>query len=218
MDSGKRYRRRSRLLLPWGAMILAVILLALGVDGALHARAEGWWFDSLGYGAIFWARFGFQVTLFTTIGTLSWLWLWGNLNLALGRLPRRIIKVPTPGLPEKWWARSPQIANDASNLPQNARDAKFQLNGALSFRETIAIAIVVIVAMELLGLHYGTVAWESFRGVLNGDTTTAPLGGLSLESIPDRFSPEFLGRRLGQIAGGSRWQGWLGGAIAAGAI
>lgn len=198
-------------------MILAAILIVLGLDGALHARAEGWWFDSLGYGAIFWARFGFQVALFTTIGTLSWLWLWGNLNLALGRLPRRVSPTPAPGLPEKWWVRSPELANGGSKSPQNVDDVKLQLNGALSFRETIAIAVVIILALELLGLHYGTVAWESFRGVLNGDISAATLGGLSLESIPDRFSPEFLGRRLGQIAGGSRWQWWLGMAIIAGA-
>ncbi|MEM9771096.1 MAG: UPF0182 family protein [Cyanobacteria bacterium P01_D01_bin.73] len=215
LDSGKRYWWRSRLVLSLGAVLLA----GLGLDGLLHARVEGWWFDSLGYGAIFWQRFGLQVALFTIIGSLSWTWLWGNLNQALRRLPRRRSPDHSPsGLPEKWWVRSPDLSPPSSDFAPDPPKNEPPLNGAMPLGITIAIALVIIATLELLGLHYGSVAWESFQEATSAGNAidASALDGLTLEPIPARFDPQMMVNRLGQIMQGDRWQWWLAAAIAVG--
>lgn len=218
-------------------ILLGLGLLAIvALDGIIHAQVEGWWFSSLGYGSVFGLRLASQFGIFVAVGGLSWVWLWRNLNLALRRLPQPAPQTAAPGLPEKWWVRSPQPSpappspsaqlllsnpNASNNTSNNA------LNGALPLMTAVAIVLVVIGAVELLGLHYGSLAWESFQQAIQpalyqtrqsaiASPTPPPLDAIPLETIPPRFNPQGVANRLLTIMGGDRWQWWLGTAVAIG--
>jgi uncharacterized protein len=65
-------RRRGRYVL--FALIAAVLL---GGGTALSYYVEALWFDSLGYGAVFWKTLNFQAVAFTTFFALTFLCLYG---------------------------------------------------------------------------------------------------------------------------------------------
>ena len=71
---------RGGRLLPW----LLVAVAALVTMGSLvHLLTEAWWFQSLGYGAVFGKRLRWQLGLGLGTFGLTALWLWGNYHLAM---------------------------------------------------------------------------------------------------------------------------------------
>jgi uncharacterized protein len=65
-------RRRGRLVL--FALVAAVLL---GGGTALSYYVDALWFDSLGYGAVFWKTLNFQAVVFTAFFALTFLSLYG---------------------------------------------------------------------------------------------------------------------------------------------
>ena len=69
----RRPRRRGRLL------ILAVLAaVVLGAGTALSYYAEALWFDSLGYGDVFWKTLNVQATVFIGFAAITFLVLYGS--------------------------------------------------------------------------------------------------------------------------------------------
>jgi len=69
----RRPRRRARLLL---VAVLAVLLLGAGT--ALSYYVDALWFDSLGYGAVFWTSLNLQATVFTLFAAATFAVLYGS--------------------------------------------------------------------------------------------------------------------------------------------
>jgi uncharacterized protein len=74
----KPYKGRS--LLPW---LLAIVVLLVLAGSLVHLLTESWWFQSVGYGSVFWKRLRWQLGLGLGTFALTALWLWGNYRLAL---------------------------------------------------------------------------------------------------------------------------------------
>src|SRR5438445_1870803 len=68
----RRSRRRGLILL----LVVAGVLL-LGGGTALSYYVDALWFDSLGYGAVFWKTLNLQAVAFTTFFALTFLALYG---------------------------------------------------------------------------------------------------------------------------------------------
>lgn len=74
------YPYRGGQLLPW----LVVAVLVLVTAGSLvHLLTEVWWFEAVGYGAVFGKRLRWQLGLGLGTFGLTALWLWGNYRLAM---------------------------------------------------------------------------------------------------------------------------------------
>ncbi len=75
---------RIRLLLPW---LVAVTLLLVFSGSLVHLLTESWWFESVGYGSVFWLRLKWQLGLGVGAFALYAGVLWANYVFAL-RLTR----------------------------------------------------------------------------------------------------------------------------------
>ncbi|MEY3297237.1 MAG: hypothetical protein RLZZ597_497 [Cyanobacteriota bacterium] len=65
-----------------GLLVAAFTVTTLG--SLVHLLTESWWFQSVGYGAVFGKRLRWQVGLGLGTFGLTALWLWGNYQLARG--------------------------------------------------------------------------------------------------------------------------------------
>ena len=69
----RRSRRRGLILL----LVVAGVLL-LGGGTALSYYVDALWFDSLGYGAVFWKTLNLQATVFSTFTLATFVILYGS--------------------------------------------------------------------------------------------------------------------------------------------
>jgi uncharacterized membrane protein (UPF0182 family) len=75
---------KARRLLPW---VVAITLLLVGSGTLVHLVTESWWFESVGYGSVFWLRIKWQLGLGLGGFALYAGGLWANYTIAL-RLTR----------------------------------------------------------------------------------------------------------------------------------
>ncbi|MBE9140073.1 UPF0182 family protein [Nodosilinea sp. LEGE 07088] len=75
---------RARRLLPW---LVAITLLLVFSGGLVHLLTESWWFESVGYGSVFWLRLKWQLALGLGGFVLYGGGLWASYQMAL-RLTR----------------------------------------------------------------------------------------------------------------------------------
>ncbi|MFH7241663.1 MAG: UPF0182 family protein [Spirulina sp.] len=71
---------RGRRLLPW---LLVAVMILVTAGSLVHLLTESWWFESVGYGAVFGKRLRWQLGLGLGTFGLTALWLWGNYRLAM---------------------------------------------------------------------------------------------------------------------------------------
>ena len=69
-----------RSWLPW---LLALVILLTITGSIVHLITESWWFQSVGYGSVFWTRLRWQLGLGLVGFGMTALWLGGNYRLAL---------------------------------------------------------------------------------------------------------------------------------------
>jgi uncharacterized protein len=72
---------RLRRLIPW---LVALTLLLVFSGSLVHLLTESWWFESVGYGAVFWRRLRWQLGLGLGVATLYGGVLWVNYRIAQG--------------------------------------------------------------------------------------------------------------------------------------
>ncbi len=70
---------RVRRLLPW---LVAITLLLVFSGGLVHLLTEAWWFESVGYGPVFWLRMRWQLGLGLGVFALYTGVLWANYAFA----------------------------------------------------------------------------------------------------------------------------------------
>lgn len=66
----------------WLIGLLVVAFTAATLGSFVHLLTESWWFESVGYGAVFGKRLRWQLGLGAGTFGLTALWLWGNYSLA----------------------------------------------------------------------------------------------------------------------------------------
>ncbi|MGF1567661.1 MAG: UPF0182 family protein [Nodosilinea sp.] len=70
---------KARRLVPW-LVLIATVVVFLG--SVMHLLTESWWFASVGFGAVFWARLRWQMAIGVGVFILCLAWLGGNYRLA----------------------------------------------------------------------------------------------------------------------------------------
>src|SRR5579872_1815760 len=68
-------------------ILLVVVFALLALSGTLSYYVDALWFDSLGYGAVFWRSLSLQGSVFTTFFAATFLLLYGAF---IGLKPRRL--------------------------------------------------------------------------------------------------------------------------------
>ena len=74
---------RSHSYRPWLPWLLALVILLTITGSVVHLITESWWFQSVGYGSVFWTRLRWQLGLGLVGFGMTALWLGANYRLAV---------------------------------------------------------------------------------------------------------------------------------------
>jgi len=166
-----------------GRWALIGLGLALAIGLGVRWIGDGLWFESLGYGSVWWLRLAVRSSLFG-IGALgSIALLWGNLALA-ERLNRREAPAAERDDARPWWEPPPPIEPAEERL----------VGGRLELVPLVIVSGVLAIGVALLATHYGQIGWNAWR-------ETVP------SAVP-RLQPLVLWQLLEPVRSGEQWW-WL---------
>jgi len=126
---GGRHRARGRL-----ALVAAAVLLLFGGSGLISWYVEALWFESLGFGQVFWTTITLKTTVFWVVGAVTFTVLFGAFRLLR---PRRL-----PG----------------QTLYVNGQAVTFSLEPIVTAASWIVSLLVAIASASSLMQHWATIA------------------------------------------------------------